>query len=101
MPDRQEIAEEVGEIAWRELQRFFASGQAIAVAHDLDLLTVACECAEDNAQLFAGWIEAGRVAPVSDQQAREWLVANALMRAVVVKPWVLVQPVLREGFGRA
>jgi hypothetical protein len=99
--DRQEIAAELGEIAWRELQRFFASGQAIAVAEDLDLLTVACECAEDNAACFSDWIQAGRIAPVSDEQAREWLAANALMRAVVVKPWVLVQPVLREGFGRA
>ena len=35
-------------------------------------------------------------APESAAQAREWLEANALMWAVVVKPWVLVQPILKD-----
>ncbi len=92
--DRQKIAAEMGEIAWSSLQRFFASGNTIAVAEELDLLEVAYQCAVDNSDQFRDWTSRGWIAAVSDDQAREWLAANALMRAVVVKPWVLVQPVL-------
>ena len=35
----------------------------------------------------------GQVAQVSDTQALEWLEADTLMWAVVVKPWILVQPI--------
>ncbi len=93
-PDRQKIADEMGEIAWSSLQRFFASGHTIAVAQELDLVEVAYQCAADNSDQFRDWTSQGWVAAVSDDQAREWLAANALMRAVVVKPWVLVQPIL-------
>ena len=34
------------------------------------------------------YLEAGELGPVSDAQAVEWLEANALMWAVVIKPWI-------------
>jgi len=100
-PDRESLETEAGDIAWVELQRFFAAGRVIAVSVDLDLIEVALECAVDNVSRFDKWTRAGRVGPVTDQQAREWLDANALMRAVVVKPWVLVQPRLINQAGHA
>ena len=39
---------------------------------------------------------AGQVGPVTDRQALEWYEANALMWAVVIHPWVLVQPLVKE-----
>ena len=99
--DRDKIAAETGDIAWAELQKFFASGLVIAVADELDLVEVAFQCASDNAAQFRAWTDAGHVAPVTDRQAREWLSANALMLAVVVKPWVLVQPRRPEPAGSA
>ena len=100
-PDRESLEAEAGDIAWVELQRFFAAGRVIAVSADLDLIEVAFECAADNLTRFDDWTQAGRVGPVTDEQAREWLDANALMRAVVVKPWVLVQPRLLNQAGHA
>ena len=79
-----------------ELQRFFAGGKAVAVAPELDLVDVAYQVSIDNKAAVESWLSSGRVGRVSDEQAREWLQANALMWAVVVKPWVLVQPVLRD-----
>jgi hypothetical protein len=35
---------------------------------------------------------AEKVGQVTDAQAIEWLEANALVWCVVVRPWVLVQP---------
>jgi len=95
--ERARIAGETGEIAWRELQRFFASGRAVAVAPQLDLVEIALQMTLDNREQVETWMQDGRVGPVTDAQALEWIEANALMRAVVVKPWVLVQPVLQPG----
>ena len=69
---------------------------AIARERGLDLVEVAYQMSIDNEQQVAQWMESGEIAQVSDAQAQEWLDANALMWSVVVRPWVLVQPVLRN-----
>lgn len=92
---RARLNMETGRIAWTELQRFFAGGRAIRVAPHLDLVEVALVIERDRADQLARWTERAEVGPVSDDDAREWLAANALMWSVVVKPWVLVQPIVR------
>lgn len=86
-----QLLQETAQIPWRELQRFFAAGQAIAVAASLDLLEVADALAKDNAPALKSWMEAGKVDVVKDQQASQWFEQDALVWAVVIKPWVLVQ----------
>ncbi len=83
---------ETSRIAWRELQRFFASGAAIYVSGELDLVEVAFQVSEDNKQQVMAWMEGGQVARVTDAQALAWFEADADMWAVVVSPYVLVQP---------
>lgn len=87
----QQLNLETAQIHWRELQRFFASGNAIAVDPSLDLTHVAAEIAADNAAQLKEWMEAGLVDAVKDVQALQWYEADALVWAVVIKPWVLVQ----------
>lgn len=89
--ERTKINLETSTIAWKELQRFFASGGAVYVASDLDLVDVAQRMAQDDVQTIKEWMAAGKVANVSDQQAQSWFESDALVWAVVVKPWVLVQ----------
>ncbi len=84
---------ETARIAWRELQRFFASGAAIFVGDELDLVEVAFQVSEDNKARVAAWMEAGLVARVTDEQALAWYEADADMWAVVVSPYVFVQRV--------
>lgn len=83
---------ETSRISWRELQRFFASGAAIYVSPELDLVEVAYQVSEDNKFQVAEWMEAGQVARVTDMQAQMWFDEDADMWAVVVSPYVLVQP---------
>lgn len=87
----QQINLETAQIHWRELQRFFASGNAIAVAPSLDLTHVAAQIVADNAAQIKTWMDAGLVDAVKDAQALQWYQADALVWAVVIKPWVLVQ----------
>ncbi len=92
---RIKINLETSKIAWKELQRFFAGGKALVASADLDLVEVAYQMSEDNVEQIQQWAMAGKLVRVPDEQAREWLEADALVWAVVVKPWVLVQPVGR------
>jgi hypothetical protein len=91
IPTPLDLNQETAKIAWSELQRFFASGVTVAVAPELDLLAVASEFARDNAAAVSAWMQAGQLGAVSDEQALQWLEADADVWALVVKPWVLVQ----------
>lgn len=92
MTDLQtQLLHETAQIPWRELQRFFAAGQAIAVDASLDLLEVANTLVQDDASCLKAWMEVGKVDVVSDHQAAQWFEQDALVWAVVIKPWVLVQ----------
>jgi len=90
---RASVNLETAQIAWRELQRFFASGSAIAVNGDLDLIEVAFQISEDNRTQVAQWMESGQIARVADAQALAWYEADAIVWAVVVRPYVLVQSI--------
>lgn len=88
----QQINLETAQIRWHELQRFFASGNAIAVDASLDLPHVAAQIVADNAAQIKIWMEAGLVDAVKDTQAQAWYDEDTMVWAVVIKPWVLVQP---------
>ncbi len=85
---------ETSKIAWTELLPFFAKGMAIYVSHTLDLVNVAFELAQDNKEQFKTWMDKGLIANVTDEQASVWNEADIVVWCVVVKPFVLVQPVV-------
>ena len=86
-----ELLLETAQIPWRELQRFFASGNAISVDESLDLIHVATQISNDNATQVKAWMEAGLVDAVKDSQAQTWYEQDVILWALVIKPWVLVQ----------
>jgi hypothetical protein len=88
---RAKVNLETSRIAWKELQRFFASGVAIAVSPELDLVEVAFQISEDNKKQVAAWLSEGKVGEVSDAQALAWYEVDAEVWSVVVSPYVLVQ----------
>ena len=90
---RAKVNLETAQMAWRDMQRYFASGAALFVSTDLDLVETAFQMSEDNAALIGQWMAAGQFGKVTDEQARVWLETDAVLWTVVVSPWVLVQPV--------
>ncbi len=89
----QELNQETAKIAWSEMQRFFARGSTVFVDEELDLIETAAELSLDNKAALENWIHQGKVAPVNDEQAKLWLAQDTIVWAVVMAPWVLVQPV--------
>lgn len=94
----EQLNQETAQIRWHELQRFFASGNAIAVDDSLDLTYVAAQIVADNAPQIKQWMDTQLVDVVKAEQARLWYEQDALLWAVVIKPWVLVQhkPILHK-----
>jgi len=90
---RAKVNLETSRIAWTELQRYFASGVAVLVSGELDLVEVAYQFSKDNKAQVERWLLTKKVGKVSDKQAAIWIDADAEMWAVVVSPWVLVQEV--------
>ena len=88
---QQHVLLETAQIAWRELQYFFARGVVVYVSDKLDLVDVATQVAEDNKDAIEQWMQIGQIAKVTNEQAKAWHNTNAAVWAVVVKPWVLVQ----------
>ncbi len=82
---------ETSQIAWSELLRYFAGGLVIVVSSDLDLVDVAARFSIDDKATVEQWLNAGKLAKVTDEQATVWLAADTLLWAVVARPWVLVQ----------
>ena len=88
----EKLNTETARISWEELQPHFARGAAVYVAPDLDLIAVARHVAEDEAAPLKQWMEQGKFGAISDDMARTFLADKQEMWAVVVAPWVLVQP---------
>lgn len=90
---RGKIISETAKIPWKDLQRHFAAGRALYVAGELDLVDAAFAVQDDNLQQVSSWTDQQLLAPVSDAQARQWFDSDAVLWAVVIKPWVLLQEI--------
>jgi len=56
---RKKINQETSQILWAELQRFFASGLAIHVDREFDLVDVAWRFAQDDKHQVESWLKQG------------------------------------------
>lgn len=92
---KDKLNQETAKIRWIELQVFFARGVAVYISEQLDLVDAAAGFSLDDTSTVGRWMDAGLVDKVSDKQATEWIEKDAMVWAVVVKPWVLVQPLDR------
>ena len=88
---KEKVNQETSKILWSELQRFFASGSAVFVSANLDLVTVSEAFAKDNKVQVSAWMKADSIHLVNDAQAVAWLEQELMVWAVVIKPWILVQ----------
>ena len=88
---RARLDEESGTLEWSELVRHFARGVVVVVREDVELVDAAACLAEDDAATLGDWLESGRVARASDDDARDWTAREPAFDVVVVAPWVLVR----------
>lgn len=95
-PIRELLNAQTGRVAWAELQRHFARGVVLNVAPGMDLVEVAARVVEDDRASVEDWMQAGRLAKASMDDARRWERDQCRFWAVVAAPWVLVQECAAE-----
>ena len=83
---RQEFHSQTARINWHDLQTYYAHGSVVWIDPGQNLVEVAVQLGMDNTAQFQRWIEAGEVAPVSQEQAQAWYEANQELWAVVAPP---------------
>lgn len=84
---------ETAQVAWTELQRFFAQGSVIWVDESLDMIEVAHCIAQDDSGAIKAWMDKDLLARVKDEQAKRWLSDDTWLWSVVIKPFILVQEI--------
>lgn len=87
----QRLNQETAKIHWQELQRYYAGGNMVEIDNTLDLVKTGVEIVQDNKALIESLITEGKIKPVDDKRAQNWLDKNQTLWALVIKPWVLVQ----------
>lgn len=88
---KEKLVSETALISWLELQRFFAQGSVMWVAEQIDLVATAAFLAEDQSEELTPLLESSQIAPVSNDQAKQWYASKTVLWCVVVAPFVLVQ----------
>lgn len=82
---------ETAAIEWKDLERFFARGNLLRVASNLDLVDAAFELANDNKPAVEQWLAEDLLAGVSNEEASLWSKGESNLWSVIVLPWILVQ----------
>ena len=90
---RETLNLETAKIAWKDLEVHFASGNVINVSPELDLIDVAMVITKDESEQLKAWTDQRLIDSVTDQQAKIFHDTQATVWAVVIKPWILVQPI--------
>ncbi|MEM7304116.1 MAG: DUF2288 family protein, partial [Pseudomonadota bacterium] len=84
---------ETARTTWSELERFYAQGKLILVCTSLDLVEVAYQLSIDNTDQTKDWIESKKLLRDFNVQAKAFSKGNCELWCVVVKPWILIQPI--------
>jgi hypothetical protein len=92
-PTIQKLHSETAKISWHDLQPHFARGSLMVLDPALDLVQIAFDFAQDQTDRLKSLIHSKQIGPPDDNQAKCWYLSNAEFWAVVVSPFVLIQPV--------
>lgn len=81
-----------GEIAWEYLRPHFEAGNLIWVSAEISLTEAGYALTNDESDRVKTWKKEGMLVIPSEPHAAFWEESQARFRALVVSPFVLVQP---------
>ena len=82
-----------GEVDWAYLKMPFEAEALLYVDPSLDLVEVGKAFAEDDAEAVKAWRSNGDIIQPGPPHAEYWEESGAKFQALVVSPFVLIQPV--------
>lgn len=81
-----------GEVDWTYLKPHFEAGSMIYVDPTLDLKSAGLAFANDDQTQVKAWLKSGDLVQPCDLHAEHWKQTNTLFNAMIVRPFVLAQP---------
>jgi len=88
----EKLEKYTGEVDWNYLRPHFKSGALVYVDPSLPLTEVGHAFSIDDAERVRDWRKSGDLVTPSDPHAVYWEESGARFRALVVSPFVLIQP---------
>lgn len=85
-----------GEISWEYLKPHFESGNLIWISPEVSLTEAGQALTNDESERVQSWKQEGVVLIPSEPHAVFWEKSGARFRALVVSPFVLIQPLEGE-----
>jgi hypothetical protein len=82
-----------GDVDWDYLKPHFDGGNMIYVDPCLDLKTAGLAFAEDNKAQVQAWLKSGDLVQPCDLHAEHWQKTGTRFNAMIVRPFVLAQPI--------
>jgi len=89
----EKLEKYTGVVDWKYLQPHFESGALIYVDVELSITEVGQALAEDDSDRVEGWLKSGDLVKPSEPHAKWWQENPEQFTALVVSPFVLMQPV--------
>ena len=90
--EKAKIVSETAKIHWKEIETFFAQGKLILVDESLDLIEVGYAISVDDTQQVKQWMQDNLLSREFTQKAIDFEKDNKELWSVVIRPWVLIQP---------
>ena len=88
----EKLEKYTGEVTWEYLRPHFTSGALVYVDPSLVLTEVGHAFSIDDADRVKEWRRAGELVTPSEPHAIYWEESGTRFRALVVSPFVLIQP---------
>ncbi len=88
----EKLEKYTGEVDWSYLKKHYEAGALLYVDPALDLIAVGKAFAEDDAEAVATWKSQGDLVQPSAPHATFWEETQPKFQALVVSPFVLIQP---------
>ena len=90
--DEEKLEKYSGNVDWSYLKPHFEAGSMIYVDPSLDLKTAGLAFANDDQAQVQAWLKAGDLVQPCDLHAEHWKDSNTHFNAMIVRPFVLAQP---------
>lgn len=90
--DDAKLEKYTGEVSWEYLKHHFESGALLYVDPSLDLAKVGQALTTDDSESVLGWKKSGDLVVPSEPHAAYWKESGLKFKALVVSPFVLIQP---------
>jgi len=89
----EKLEKYTGEVAWKYLKSHFEAGALIYIDPDLSITEVGEAISSDDTDRVKKWRGKGDIIIPSAPHAKHWEESEMIFKALVVSPFVLIQPI--------